>query len=85
VVDRARSGPEPLLVAALIMIYRVSVYLVQLVAYSTLFWLGCRHAGVEFLSPLDAPWLWSAVAIAPLVPWWWVSWDGISDAAVVDG
>lgn len=59
------------------MIARALVYLFQFLIYALLAWIGCYYAGHELPGPVEAPWLWLLVSLAPLVPW---HWGGDGDA-----
>ncbi len=64
---------------------RVFIYLFQVLIYTLLLWMGFDHAGVELPTPIEAPWVWLVVFVAPLIPWRWGDYHGDGSSFGMDG
>ncbi|WP_442482280.1 hypothetical protein [Aeoliella sp. SH292] len=58
------------------MVRGIFLYLLQFVVLAGLLLLGFHVAEMNVPWPVEAPWLWGLVALAPLLPGQWSGWDG---------
>ncbi|WP_252851018.1 hypothetical protein [Aeoliella straminimaris] len=64
---------------------QVFVYLFQFLIYTLLVWMGCHYAGRDLPTPMEAPWLWLLVAVAPLIRSRWGDYGETGPGLGFDG